>query len=228
MRPDNATLEYYEQNADAFFAGTVSADMTYARERFLAKLPGQTTRLPAPGDPASEKPDPVPGSAGPDSGRAYLLDLGCGSGRDTKAFLELGYAVDAVDGSEELCRRASAFTGIEVKCMLFQDLDEAEKYDGIWACASLLHLPRKELSEVFRKIRLALKQDGILYTGFKYGTFEGMRNGRYFTDFTEETFRAFLEECPGFTELEHWVTADVRPGRGEEKWFNVLLKKLTV
>ena len=225
MRPDNATLEYYEQNADAFFAGTVSADMTYARERFLAKLPGQTTRLPGPGDPASEKAGPVPGSAGPDSGRVYLLDLGCGSGRDTKAFLELGYAVDAVDGSEELCRRASAFTGIEVKCLLFQDLDEAEKYDGIWACASLLHLPRKELSEVFRKIKKALKRDGILYTGFKYGMFEGMRNGRYFTDFTEDTFRAFLEECPGFTELEHWVTADVRPGRSEEKWFNVLLKK---
>ena len=97
MRPDNATLEYYEQNADTFFEGTVSADMTYARERFLAKLPG----------------------------KADLLDLGCGSGRDAKAFLELGYAVDAVDGSEELCRRASAFTGIEVKCMLFQDLDEA-------------------------------------------------------------------------------------------------------
>lgn len=197
MRPDNATLEYYEQNADAFFAGTVSADMTYARERFLAKLPG----------------------------KAYLLDLGCGSGRDTKAFLELGYAVDAVDGSEELCRRASAFTGIEVKCMLFQDLEEEEKYDGIWACASLLHLPRKELSEVFRKIKKALKQDGVLYTGFKYGTFEGMRNGRYFTDFKEETFRAFLEGCPGFTELEHWVTADVRPGRSEEKWFNVLLRR---
>ena len=196
MKTEDITLEYYEKNADAFFAGTVSADMTYARERFLAKLPG----------------------------KACLLDLGCGSGRDAKAFLELGYAVDAVDGSEELCRRASAFTGIEVKCMLFQDLEEEEKYDGIWACASLLHLLRKELSEVFRKIKKALKQDGILYTGFKYGTFEGMRNGRYFTDFTEDTFRAFLEECPGFTGLEHWVTADVRPGRGEEKWFNVLLK----
>ena len=78
---------------------------------------------------------------------------------------------------------------------------------------------------MFRKIRDALKQGGILYTGFKYGTFEGIRNGRYFTDFTEETFRAFLDECPGFAELEHWVTADVRPGRGEEKWFNVLLEK---
>ena len=205
MKPVSKTLEYYEKNADDFFEGTVSADMTYARDRFLARIPEKAS-LP---------------------GKAYLLDLGCGSGRDTKAFLELGYSVDAMDGSEELCRRASAFTGIEVKCMLFQDLDVKEKYDGIWACASLLHLPRKDLAEVFRKIRDALKQGGILYTGFKYGTFEGIRNGRYFTDFTEETFRAFLDECPGFTELEHWVTADVRPGRGEEKWFNVLLEKMS-
>ena len=205
MKPDNKTLEYYEKNADAFFEGTVSADMTYARDRFLARIPEKASLL----------------------GKAYLLDLGCGSGRDTKAFLELGYSVDAMDGSEELCRRAGAFTGIEVKCMLFQDLDVKEKYDGIWACASLLHLPRKDLAEVFRKIRDALKQGGILYTGFKYGTFEGIRNGRYFTDFTEETFRAFLDECPGFAELEHWVTADVRPGRGEEKWFNVLLEKMS-
>ena len=211
MKPDNKTLEYYEKNADAFFEGTVSADMTYARDRFLARVP-EKAHLP-------EKAN-LPG-------KAYLLDLGCGSGRDTKAFLELGYSVDAMDGSEELCRRAGAFTGIEVKCMLFQDLDVKEKYDGIWACASLLHLPRKDRAEVFRKSRDALKQGGILYTGFKYGTFEGMRNGRYFTDFTEETFRAFLDECPGFTELEHWVTADVRPGRGEEKWFNVLLEKMS-
>ena len=211
MKPDNKTLEYYEKNADAFFEGTVSADMTYARDRFLARVP-EKAHLP-------EKAN-LPG-------KAYLLDLGCGSGRDTKAFLELGYSVDAMDGSEELCRRAGAFTGIEVKCMLFQDLDVKEKYDGIWACASLLHLPRKDLAEVFRKIRDALKQGGILYTGFKYGTFEGMRNGRYFAGFTEETFRAVLDECPGFTELEHWVTADVRPGRGEEKWFNVLLEKMS-
>ena len=133
MKPVSKTLEYYEKNADAFFEGTVSADMTYARDWFLARVPE----------------------------KACLLDLGCGSGRDTKAFLELGYSVDAMDGSEELCRRAGAFTGIEVKCILFQDLEEKEKYDGIWACASLLHLPRKDLSEVFRKVRDALRQGGV-------------------------------------------------------------------
>lgn len=195
--PGNETLNYYKDNADAFFEGTVSADMSYSRERFLKKLP-----------------------AG-----ARLLDLGCGSGRDTKAFLELGYSVDAVDGSEELCRRASEYTGIQVRCMLFQDLAAENAYDGIWACASLLHLPRKELAEVFCKVRDALKPGGVLYTGFKYGTFEGMRTGRYYTDFTEDTFREFMSGIEGLAELEHWITSDVRPGRDEEKWFNILLRR---
>ena len=109
--------------------------------------------------------------------------------------------------------------------MLFQELDDFEKYDGIWACASILHVSKDALPDVLMRMYRAVKPGGIMYISFKYGTFSGMRNGRYFTDFTEETFRAFLDECPGFTELEHWVTADVRPGRGEEKWFNVLLEK---
>ena len=73
---------------------------------------------------------------------AAILDFGCGSGRDAKAFLELGFSVEASDGSEELCRRASELTGIPVKRMLFSELSAADRYDGIWACASILHLPR--------------------------------------------------------------------------------------
>ena len=195
----SSTIDYYNTHAKAFSDSTVNVEFTHMQDHFLDLLPTG----------------------------ALILDFGCGSGRDTRYFLDQGYRVEAIDGSVELCRIASDYTGITVKHKYFEELDEQEMYDGIWACASLLHLPRKDLAEVFRKIRDALKQGGILYTGFKYGTFEGMRNGRYFTDFTEETFRAFLDECPGFTELEHWVTADVRPGRGEEKWFNVLLEKMS-
>ena len=113
----DTTLQYYRQKAKEFVEGTVSADMHDSQTRFLKLLPSQ----------------------------AYILDFGCGSGRDTKAFLEQGYRVDAVDGSAELCRMASELTGIPVKQMLFEDLSETELYDGIWACASILHLPRKEL-----------------------------------------------------------------------------------
>ena len=135
----------------------------------------------------------------------YILDFGC--------------------GSEEMCYIASNYTGIQVRRMLFEELDENKKYDGIWACSSILHLPKNELKAVFMKMFKALKEDGIIYTSFKYGDFEGERNGRYFTDFTEKTFEEFVEEIDNLQLKEEWITGDVRPGRGEEKWLNVILQK---
>ena len=150
----NKTLNYYNENAQSFASGTVSVEFTEMQDKFLQKLnPG-----------------------------AYILDFGCGAGRDTKYFLDQGYLVEAIDGSEQLCQIASKHTGIKVRQMLFQELKVNEKYDGIWACASILHLPKKELKEVFKKMLTALKPGGRIYTSFKYGEYEGMRNGRYFTD----------------------------------------------
>ncbi len=191
------TLNYYNENAATFSAGTVSVNMAQTQYRFLDKL--------------------KPG--------AHILDFGCGSGRDTKSFLDVGFTVDATDGSVELCRIASQYTGIPVRQMLFQELDSVEVYDGIWACSSILHLPRPELRDVMCRMRDALKPFGIIYTSFKYGTFEGERNGRYFTDFTEETFREFAKDILGIEQEECWITGDARPGRGDEKWLNLILRK---
>ena len=196
----NNTINYYNQNAENFIANTQNADMHPTQERFLRLLDANTS----------------------------ILDFGCGSGRDTKYFLEKGYQVTATDGSAELCRLASEFTGIKVKEMLFQELDAINQYDGIWACSSILHLPKKELLPVIQKMCEALKDNGIIYTSFKYGDFEGERNGRYFTDFTEKTFREVVEKIPELTIEEHWITSDVRPGRGEEKWLNLLLRKCSI
>ena len=192
------TLQYYEQNAEAFFQGTISADMRDAQKRFMNELPSH----------------------------AYILDFGCGSGRDTKEFLQLGYRVDAVDGSAELCQMASEWTGIPVRQMLFQELSAKDMYDGIWACASILHLPRKELESVLWKISDALKVGGIFYTSFKYGDFEGVRNGRYFTDFTEETLGAMMVGIPSLEIFDRWLTHDVRPGREEDRWINILARRV--
>ena len=109
--------------------------------------------------------------------------------------------------------------------MYFQDLCEKEKYDGIWACASILHLNMKDLKDVFLKMITALKFNGIIYTSFKYGNLEGNRSGRYFTNMDEAKFADFIDKYDNITVEELWVTADVRPGRSEEKWLNLILRK---
>ena len=191
------TIDYYNLNAENFIESTQNVDMHQAQDRFLQLL----------------------------DENASILDFGCGSGRDTKYFLDQGYQVTATDGSAELCRLASAFTGIEVKEMLFQELDDMGTYDGIWACSSILHLSKIELLPVICKMCMALKGSGVIYTSFKYSDFEGVRNGRYFTDFTEDSFKEFIAEIPELTIEEYWITGDVRPGRGDEKWLNLILRK---
>lgn len=191
------TLMYYDNNADSFIQETRGVDFSKIQNLFLSKL---------------EKD-------------SLILDFGCGSGRDTKYFLDKGYFVEAIDGSIEICRAASQYTSITVKQMLFQELDEHEKYDGIWACSSILHLTANELKDVLKKMCCALKSNGIAYVSFKYGTFEGERNGRYFLDMTEVSFANVMAEVGGFDIEERWITGDVRPGRGDERWLNVILRK---
>ena len=191
------TIDYYNLNAENFIQSTQNVDMHLAQDKFLHLL----------------------------NEGAAILDLGCGSGRDTRYFLDKGYQVTATDGSAELCRWASAFTGIEVKEMLFGELDEIDTYDGIWACSSILHLPKNELLPVIKKMCDALKSTGVIYTSFKYSDFEGVRNGRYFTDFTEDSFKEFIAEIPELTIEQYWITGDVRPGRGDERWLNLILRK---
>lgn len=193
----NPTIDYYNLNAENFIESTQNVDMHQPQDRFLQLL----------------------------DENASILDFGCGSGRDTRYFLDKGYRVTATDGSAELCRWASDFTGIEVKEMLFGELDEIDIYDGIWACSSILHLPKNELLLVIRKMCDALKSTGVIYTSFKYSDFEGVRNGRYFTDFTDDSFKEFIAEIPELTIEDDWITDDVRPGRGDEKWLNLILRK---
>lgn len=192
------TLDYYNRNADSFVEGTISVDFKEMQDNFLKML---------------KKGD-------------YILDFGCGSGRDTRYFLESGMKVDAIDGSEKICKIASDYTGIKVRHMLFQNLDECEKYDGIWACSSILHLPKAELIKVLEKMQKAVKTHGIIYTSFKYGDFEGERNGRFFTDFTVETFTSFIKRVNHLEIEECWLTGDVRQGRGDEKWLNLIIRKI--
>ena len=194
--PDK-TLKYYDDNAEGF-AGT-TADLAFSdiQDRFLKYL----------------KPD------------ALILDLGCGSGRDSRYFLSKGYAVEAIDGSEEMVRIARQVTGLPVRQMLFSELDETDRYDGVFACASLLHVPSEELPDIIRRVSKALKNNGIFYVSFKYGDQEGYRNGRYFTDLKEDTFAQLMEPFPELVIVDQWISDDARPGRADEKWLNVIMVK---
>lgn len=197
----DGTLMYYKENAVQFAYETQNLDFSKVQNKFLDKL----------------EPD------------AVILDFGCGAGRDTKYFLEKGFQVEAIDGCLELCRLASEFTRIFVKQMLFEELEEKEKYNAVWACASILHLPKERLKSVLKKLYDALKKNGILYTSFKYGIFEGNRKGRYFTDMTGEKFFNFLHNIDNIGKWkieEQWITSDIRSERGGEQWMNFILRKL--
>ena len=159
--------------------------------------------------------------------RAYILDLGCGSGRDSLAFLQAGYKVRAVDGSKQLCQIASTHIKQTVHHQQFSELNDVNEYDAIYACASLLHVPSNELESILKLCEQALKCNGYMYASFKYGTFEGYREERYFTDFTAETFELFIQKIPTLKLIECVISSDNMNREASVKWLNVILKKET-
>jgi len=188
------TIDYYNQYADEFTQATLNVDMESLYKPFLAELPES----------------------------ARILDLGCGSGRDTLTFKNKGYQVDAIDYSEVLVERATQLTGIAVKQQSFYEIEAHDEYDGIWACASLLHCDRNRLPDVLKRIHSALRCGGICYMSFKYADRE--KDGRAFTDLDEQQAKALLDQLNSVELLHQWSTVDKRPDRSEE-WLNILWKK---
>ena len=191
------TLEYYTDKAKEFCDGTVNVDMGDLYLPFLKLIP--------------------------DGGK--ILDAGCGSGRDTKFFKDQGYSVVAFDFSAEIVKLASEYIGETVLHMSFEDVDFENQFDGIWACASILHVPKNDIGGVLSRLSRALKKSGILYTSFKYGDAEEVRKDRLFSDFTELSFQTILEPVPSLKMIKHWKTVDARPDRKDEFWLNMLLQK---
>ncbi len=217
--------DYYRQNAQRFFTDTASVDMSALYPPFIDCLP--------------------PG--------ARILDAGCGSGRDVKAFSEMDFDVEAFDASAELVTLARQLSGKPVVQMRFQDVDAIERYDGIWCCASLLHVSEAELPGVMTKLAMALKPGGVGYLSFKHGRGEREKDGRRFTDMDRAGLQKLVERIntPGggpltknMTEIKSeagseditvkgfaleidkiWQTGDVRIGRGGEVWLNAIIRK---
>jgi SAM-dependent methyltransferase len=191
------SIEFYNINAAEFFNNTVSADMTEAYEMFLKYV--------------------IP--------EGKILDAGCGSGRDTVFFLNKGFEVVSLDASDEMVRMSSELTVQRTIKMMFQDIGFVEEFDGVWACASLLHVNRDEIDDVIGRIVSSLKPEGIFYASFKYGDGVTIRDGRLFNSYNEEAIGSLLGKRNDLTVVRVWKTQDVRPDRNDEFWMNVLCRK---
>lgn len=190
------SIDYYDRYAVPYYEETVDFSMEEQLERFIELLPES----------------------------ADVLDLGCGSGRDTVFLEEEGCVVTAMDGSEKMCELASIHTGKEVLHLKVEDMEFDDVFHGIWACAVLGHFTPDEVKGVMDKILKALKDEGILYFSVKKGERNGKYNGRYFYDYDREALNNLLDAFPNIKVLDIWKTNDVRADKSD-RWFNVLLRK---
>lgn len=196
MSPSAENLRYYGKNAESYCSSTVGADMSFCLEKFLGYLPKQ----------------------------GQVLDAGCGSGRDSLYMQKRGYQVEAFDASRKICAWAEKYTGIPVMQLSFEKMEIQEKYHGIWACASLLHVAEEDMDDVFLRLHHALRRQGILYASFKRGTGRRIKEGRYFTDHTETSLKK-LAENTGFSVVECFLTGDVRSEYEGQIWVNLIARK---
>ena len=191
MAPDSTS--FYDRDPEGYSVKTFTADVSELRDRFTSLLPEG----------------------------ASVLDLGCGSGRDSLAFHDMGYRVTSIDGSEGMCRVARENTGLDVRHLMFGDLDYIDEFDGVWACSTLLHVPSDELPSILSLIHGSLHRDGIFYMSFKDGDFEGEREGRYYTDMSPEDIPALAGDN-GFEVIDVWNSRE--PDR-DILWTNALLRR---
>jgi SAM-dependent methyltransferase len=193
------TIDFYDRRGQDFFDRTVNLNVPQIWQPFVELVPTG----------------------------GHILDAGCGSGRETKIFRDLGYRVTAFDASATMVRLASDYTGQPVLHLTFEQMDFDSAFDGVWACATLLHVPLADLPGVFENFIRALKPGGVWYASFKWGVGEMLADdGRTFTNFDEDTFRPFAAQFPALKIERLWQSVDQRPEAQGSRWLNILLRRL--
>ena len=193
------TLNYYNENAKEYFETTKNLKTTEIYKEFLSMV----------------KP----------SGK--VLDLGCGSGRDSLYFKNAGFDVTSVDGSIELAKEAEKLINQEVIVSKFEDFKSEERFDGIWACASLLHVRRENIGEVLRNLADNLNKGSVFYLSFKYGDDEYIdERGRYFNCYKEEGFEKMVSSIKEYKVKSMYKTGDSLGGRANLTWLNIILERV--
>lgn len=186
-------MDYYQKNSNEYINKTKVADLSKERNELLKMLPN----------------------------KGKILDIGFGSGRDSLAFIEAGYDVISIDTCGEFCKYGKSL-GLTVIDLNVKDITFNNEFDGIWACASLLHLKYNELTDVFYRIKKAMKDNAVFYCSFKYGDFEGIRDDRYYTDMTLEKMEVILN-ASNLNIIKCWLKEDSL--NRDNKWINFLLRK---
>lgn len=187
---------YYERNAERYATETFSADMSKQYKRFLPLL----------------------------KNGVKILDVGSGSGRDACYFQKQGYQVTALEPSNNLCREIRKVFSGKIICSDIQNYRPTERYDGIWACASLIHLQEEEVLQFFEKINQYLNDNGMVYVSGKNGIQTGKaEDGRYFLEFTEQLVEKILKVNEQLELEQLWYTEDVN-GRKGFRWMNVIFR----
>ena len=186
------TLDHYDQRAEEFWNGTRGHDVSQNIATLLRHIQAESPFT--------------------------ILDFGCGPGRDLATLAKLGHVAIGLDGAERFAAMAREYSGCEVWRQDFLALDlPAERFDGVFANASLFHVPGQELPRVLRELRAALKPGGVLFSSIPRGTNEeGWTRGRYGAYHDIETWRAYLETA-GFGELEHYYRPEGLP-REQQPW----------
>ena len=187
---------YYDKNAKDYITNTINCDMSHHYQKFIKYLPSNSK----------------------------ILDIGFGSGRDMIYFKSKGYIVEGIDTSIEFVNNMKS-QGYNVKLESVEDMNYINKYDAIWACASLLHVKRENLEKTFINCLQALKENGILYCSFKYGNQEILAGERYFNYINEDIINDLLKNND-FTVLDIYKSLDVRKERKTEEWINIIIRKI--
>lgn len=197
MKADK-TIQYYDENAVVFASETLNADMREFYVPFLKRIPKG----------------------------GKILDAGCGSGRDSLYFKKQGFKVTAMDGSKKMCEEAEKVLNQPVLCSTFEELEETQEYDGIWACASLLHVEKDQMTEMMNHLAGTLKPGGIFYACWQKGNSERMVGDRYYADYVENQLKEMLKQVKSCRLVEYWESEDVLqdPPR-TKKWLNVIMEK---
>ncbi len=195
------TLAHYERNADAFWSGTRDHDVSQNIDALLSHI---------------EAPAPY-----------VILDFGCGPGRDLKTFTALGHQAIGLEGSARFVEMARQNSGCEVWHQDFLDLDlPVERFDGVFANASLFHVPTQELPRVLGALHRTLKPGGVLFSSNPRGHNEEIWNGQRFGAYHDLEGWRSLVTAAGFVELTHYYRPEGLP-REEQPWLATVFRRVS-